>query len=106
MKAKEKVKPAFDLKVFLTKANGRRTMADHAENAVIFSQGDPADAVFYIHKGKVKLTVFRDRERKRSSQSWGLAIFLVKGAWRVSLYAWQPPSPCPTPQSCGWRRRQ
>jgi CRP/FNR family transcriptional regulator, cyclic AMP receptor protein len=24
---------------------------------LIFSQGDPADAVFYIHKGKVKLTV-------------------------------------------------
>jgi hypothetical protein len=27
------------------------------EDASIFCQGDPADAIFYIHKGKVKLTV-------------------------------------------------
>ena len=32
-------------------------MTDYGENALIFSQGDPAEAIFYIHKGKVKLTV-------------------------------------------------
>ena len=30
---------------------------DCSENGVIFSQGDLADAIFYIKKGKVKLTV-------------------------------------------------
>ena len=30
-----------------------RTARDH----IVFSQGDPADAVFYIQKGKVKVTV-------------------------------------------------
>jgi len=48
---------AFDLKVFLNKANGGRTIAKHRMNACLFEQGDPADAIFYIQKGKVKLTV-------------------------------------------------
>jgi len=45
MQPKEKPTPAFDLKVFLTKTHGRTKRADYAENALIFSQGDPADAV-------------------------------------------------------------
>jgi len=57
MKPKAKSGPLFDPKVFLAKANGGRTIAHHDENQVIFSQGDPADAIFYIQKGKVKLTV-------------------------------------------------
>jgi CRP/FNR family cyclic AMP-dependent transcriptional regulator len=65
MKANGKPKPAFDLKVFLTKANRGRTMADHDGNGVIFSQGDPADAVFYILKAKSSSPSFQERERKR-----------------------------------------
>ena len=57
MKPKVQLKSIFDPKVFLTKANGGRTLADYHGNGVIFSQGDPADAVFYIQRGKVKLTV-------------------------------------------------
>ena len=41
----------------MTTANGGRKVSLHSENHVIFSQGDPANAVFYIHKGKVKLKV-------------------------------------------------
>lgn len=33
------------------------TFADYKKNQVVFSQGDPADAIFYIQQGKVKLTV-------------------------------------------------
>jgi CRP/FNR family transcriptional regulator, cyclic AMP receptor protein len=47
----------FDLKVFLRKANGGRTNAAYRTNESIFVQGDPADAIFYIKKGNVKLTV-------------------------------------------------
>jgi len=47
----------FDLKVFLTKANGGRTTAEYRTNDSIFVQGDTADAIFYIKEGKVKLTV-------------------------------------------------
>ena len=57
MKPKRKTKPAFDLKVFLTEVNGGRTRADYRTNDRVFSQGDLADAIFYVQKGKVKLTV-------------------------------------------------
>jgi CRP/FNR family cyclic AMP-dependent transcriptional regulator len=31
---------------------------------VVFSQGDPADAVFYVQKGKLKVTVVSDRGKE------------------------------------------
>jgi len=46
-----------DPKLFLTTIDGGRTLTKYRKNDVIFSQGDPADAVFYIRKGKVKLVV-------------------------------------------------
>ena len=39
MKAKGKVKPAFNLKVFLTKAHGKKATVGYGENALIFSAG-------------------------------------------------------------------
>jgi CRP/FNR family cyclic AMP-dependent transcriptional regulator len=53
----EPSKPPFDLKVFLTKANGGKTSAEYRTNDLIFVQGDTASAIFYIKEGKVKLTV-------------------------------------------------
>jgi len=54
MKAK---RPSFDPKSFLAKVGEGRTIATYRKNQPIFAQGDPADALFYIQKGKVKLTV-------------------------------------------------
>jgi CRP/FNR family transcriptional regulator, cyclic AMP receptor protein len=50
-------KTAFDSKAFLAKVGKGRTIADFTRNQRIFSQGDPADALFCIQKGKIKLTV-------------------------------------------------
>jgi CRP/FNR family transcriptional regulator, cyclic AMP receptor protein len=50
-------KPDFDPKSFLASAGKGRILADHPKNHAIFLQGDPADAIFYIQKGKIKLTV-------------------------------------------------
>ena len=44
----------FDPKVFLAKVGDGKTIAKYRKNQVVFSQGDAADAVFYIQKGKVK----------------------------------------------------
>ena len=52
-----KATPLFDPNVFLAKIGQGRTIAEYPKNHVVFSQGDPANAVFYIQKGKVKLTV-------------------------------------------------
>jgi CRP/FNR family transcriptional regulator, cyclic AMP receptor protein len=57
MEPKKTSKPPFDLKVFLSRANGGKTDAQYGVNAAIFVQGDSANAIFYIKEGKVKLTV-------------------------------------------------
>jgi CRP/FNR family cyclic AMP-dependent transcriptional regulator len=47
----------FDTKTFLSTINGGRTIVSFPKKQTIFTQGDSSDAVFYIQKGKVKLTV-------------------------------------------------
>lgn len=47
----------FDLKTFLPKVDGKKSIHRFRKKRAIFSQGDEADAVFYILGGKVKLTV-------------------------------------------------
>jgi CRP/FNR family transcriptional regulator, cyclic AMP receptor protein len=47
----------FDPKTFLSTINGGRKIEAFPKKKTIFAQGDLCDAVFYIQKGKVKLTV-------------------------------------------------
>jgi integrase len=49
--------PPFDPKVFLSKVNGGRAVSDFRKDQIVYSQGEPADSVFYIQSGKVKKTV-------------------------------------------------
>ena len=60
----KKAKPPFDPKAFLAKANGGRTISKYRKNQVVFSQGDLADSVFYIHDGKVKVTVISEEGKE------------------------------------------
>ena len=79
MNAKPDVKATFDLKEFLTKTHGRRKREEFAENASIFCQGDPADAVFYIHKGRVKLTVLSRHGKEAVIAILGVGEFFGEG---------------------------
>src|SRR5579872_6277878 len=47
----------FDPAVFFATAALGRDLSKHSKKGVIFAQGDEADAVFYIKKGKVKVAV-------------------------------------------------
>jgi CRP/FNR family transcriptional regulator, cyclic AMP receptor protein len=47
----------FDPKVFLSTIDGGRKIATFSKKQAIFVQGDSSDAVFYIQRGKVRLTV-------------------------------------------------
>ena len=47
----------FDPKKFLATIGEGRELMDFAKEKIIFTQGDAADAVFYIREGKVRLTV-------------------------------------------------
>src|SRR6266571_5833989 len=48
---------SFDPQVFLATVGAARTITECPKDYKIFSQGDPADAVFYIQQGRVKLKV-------------------------------------------------
>jgi CRP-like cAMP-binding protein len=48
---------AFDPHAFLAKIGAGRTLVSYQKHHPIFTQGEAADAVFYIQEGQVKLTV-------------------------------------------------
>ena len=56
-KKKKEKKVLFDPKVLLATVNGGRSISKYRMHQKVFSQGHSADAVFYIQKGKVKITV-------------------------------------------------
>ena len=55
--AATKKKDEFDPNIFLATIGEGRKMVAVRKKQTIFAQGDEADAVFYIQKGKVRLTV-------------------------------------------------
>ena len=54
----------FDPHLFLTKLTAGKTRREYPDKQAIFSQGDPADGVFYIQSGKVKLTAVSKRGKE------------------------------------------
>ncbi|MGB8043243.1 MAG: cyclic nucleotide-binding domain-containing protein, partial [Pseudolabrys sp.] len=56
-----KKKLPFDHKVFLSKVNGGRTMSTYQKGQIVYAQGDPGEAVFYIQSGKAKKIVVSEQ---------------------------------------------
>jgi CRP/FNR family transcriptional regulator, cyclic AMP receptor protein len=54
----------FSSAVFRKRFRAGMTMRNYRDNEIVFSQGDTADAVFYVHSGTVKLTVAATRRKK------------------------------------------
>jgi CRP-like cAMP-binding protein len=48
----------------LAKVRGGQTTEQYAKGEVVFHQGDQADAVFYIEKGKIKMTVVSEQGKE------------------------------------------
>jgi CRP-like cAMP-binding protein len=61
---KRKAKLPFDPKEFLSKVNGGQRIADYRKGQIVFRQGDPSDAVFYIQSGKAKKTVLSEQGKE------------------------------------------
>jgi CRP-like cAMP-binding protein len=59
-----KRKPPFDPKLFLSKVNGGRVISDYRKGQIVYTQGEPADSVFYIQSGKVKATVISEQGKE------------------------------------------
>jgi CRP/FNR family cyclic AMP-dependent transcriptional regulator len=70
---------AFDPAKFLATAATGRVVSTHAKKEVIFSQGDDADAVIYIKRGKVKVTVLSEQGKEAVVALLGADEFLGEG---------------------------
>src|SRR5438034_11104106 len=74
-------KPApFDPGTYLVKVRGGEAVKEYRKKQTIFLQGSPADAVFYIEKGKVKLTVLSARGKEAVVAILGSGDFFGEGS--------------------------
>src|ERR1700728_2201329 len=71
---------SFDVMGLLTRHNKRWSLSKYQENQIVYSQGDPADSVFYIHKGKVQVTVISKRGKEAIVAIRGPDEFCGEGA--------------------------
>ncbi len=76
---KRERKPVFDPTAFLAKVDVGRTISKHQDGHAVFSQGEPADSVFYIQKGKVKITVVSEQGKEAVVAILGTGDFFGEG---------------------------
>src|SRR5579859_4250414 len=69
----------FDPALFFETAAKGRTIAKHRKSEIIFSQGDDANAVFYIKSGKVKITVVSKQGKEAVVAILGADEFVGEG---------------------------
>ena len=70
---------AFDLETFLSSADVGRTISKYRKDEIVFAQGDPADAVFYIRKGECKVTVVSEQGKEAVVAIHGKRDFFGEG---------------------------
>jgi CRP/FNR family cyclic AMP-dependent transcriptional regulator len=76
---KKKVKVPFDPQKFLAKVGEGKIVSTYRREQVVFSQGEIADAVFYIQQGKVKLTVVSEQGKEAVVAILGPGHFFGEG---------------------------
>jgi CRP/FNR family cyclic AMP-dependent transcriptional regulator len=62
----------FDAKLFLAKVTGGHSLSTYHKGQIVYAQGDPADSVFYIQTGKIKVTVISEQGKE--------AVIALQGA--------------------------
>jgi len=72
-------KRTFNVKVFLNTVDGGRTVATYRKDQNVFSQGEPADAVFFIQTGKVKAYVVSEQGKEAVVALHGSGDFFGEG---------------------------
>lgn len=74
-----KRRPSFDPKSFLSKVGEGHGSGRYSKDQIVFSQGDPADAVFYLQRGKVKVTVVSEQGKEAVIAILGPGEFFGEG---------------------------
>ncbi len=77
--ARERKLP-FDPGLFLARLGPGQMVGSYKAGDVVFAQGDAADAVFYIQKGKVKITVVSEQGKEAVVAFLGAREFCGEGS--------------------------
>jgi CRP/FNR family transcriptional regulator, cyclic AMP receptor protein len=72
-------KQLFNVEKFLSTVDCGRTVSDYRINQEVYSQGDPADAVFYIQEGRVKVCVISEQGKEAVVAILGVGDFFGEG---------------------------
>ena len=72
-------KQPFNVKVFLKTVDGGRSISSYRTHQTVFSQGDPADSVFDIREGKVKVSVVSEQGKEAIVALFGSGDFFGEG---------------------------
>jgi CRP/FNR family cyclic AMP-dependent transcriptional regulator len=72
-------KVSFDPKRFLAKVGDGKTIAKYQKGQIVFSQGDVADAAFYVQEGKLKVTVISEQGKEAVVAILGPGDFFGEG---------------------------
>jgi CRP/FNR family transcriptional regulator, cyclic AMP receptor protein len=70
---------SFDPKSFLARVGEGRSITRFRKGQIVFSQGDPADAVFYVQSGKAKVTVVSEQGKEAVVTVLGKGNFFGEG---------------------------
>ena len=76
---RKRVRTKFDPKTFLAKVGDGKTVTKYRKDQIVFSQGELADAVFYIQQGEVKLTVVSEQGKEAVVAIVGPGHFFGEG---------------------------
>src|ERR1700731_5410129 len=79
VRVKKSRKAVFNPKIFLAKVGDGKTISKYQKDEIVFSQGGVADAVFYIQKGKIKLSVISERGKEAVVGILGPSHFFGEG---------------------------
>jgi CRP-like cAMP-binding protein len=71
--------PSFNLKSFFSKVRNGRSIGKYRKGQVVFLQGDTGDAIFYVQKGKVKITVVSEQGKEAVVAILGTDDFFGEG---------------------------
>jgi CRP/FNR family cyclic AMP-dependent transcriptional regulator len=76
---RKRVKASFDPQKFLANVGEGKTISKYRKDQTVFSQGQVADAVFYIQQGKIKLTVVSEQGKEAVVAVLGPGHFFGEG---------------------------
>jgi CRP-like cAMP-binding protein len=71
---------AFDAEAFLSSAGATRRLATYRKGKIVFSQGQPSDAVMYIQKGGIKISVLSRNGKEAVVAMLGPSDFFGEGS--------------------------